>query len=330
MNGRLPCSVFATGTLCWLSAVAAAGTFEPESILDAIIWIEEQASRIESGQGNFTVRYLPTSDEEMQRISALCRYRGNEHRASTYQVSARRARRRNYYSAWWRAGVKERQEKTHITRPAIVETTVFDGQAVKTLDGTPGRTCLYIASPETHWTYKSRVQAFAFAFEYRSSPHGTILRRSAERSIVRRRFGDEDRSVVTALHPSDDRLVLRMVFDEQRRLVQRDAILTRSSSFLELDNEAPAVYSRWEFSNFRPYDDGRGGYLWFPTNAILRYYLGTLPDGTLVQSRAMQIEVGDIEFNVEVPDEKFELHAPDGVPVRDLRSSRYSTIGVSY
>ena len=136
--------------------------------------------------------------------------------------------------------------------------------------------------------------------------------------------------MVTARHSSDERLVLRMVFDDQRRLVMREAILTASSPFMQLDRDEPAVYSRWEFSGFRPYDDGKGQQFWFPSGAMLRYYLGTLADGSAVQNYAMQIEMRDIEFNVDVSDRKFDLEAPEGVPVRDLRDSRYSVIGVSY
>jgi hypothetical protein len=63
---------------------------------------------------------------------------------------------------------------------------------------------------------------------------------------------------------------------------------------------------------------------------MLRYFLGNLPDGSPVQSLAMQIDVDDIEFNVDVPDERFALRAPEGVPVHDQRDSRYTMIGVSY
>ena len=63
---------------------------------------------------------------------------------------------------------------------------------------------------------------------------------------------------------------------------------------------------------------------------MLRYYLGTLPDRTAVQSYAMQIDIGDIEFNVDVPAEKFRLGPPEGVPVHDARESRYSISTVSY
>ena len=105
-------------------------------------------------------------------------------------------------------------------------------------------------------------------------------------------------------------------------------------NFLHLPGTPPpnkaAVYSRWEFSGFRPYDDGRGNRFWFPSTAMLRYYLGVMPDGSPVQGHAMRIDVGEIEFNVDIPDAKFELEAPEGVPVRDLRDSRYSVIGVSY
>ena len=330
MVSRLRQLAVIVGILGSLSNTSAASSVDPESILEAIVWMEHQAALVTSARGDFTVRYLPTSAEETQQISAFCRQRDNEHRSSGYFVSSRSAERRSYHSAWWRKGAMEREEKTHITRPAIVETTVFDGQVVKTLDGTPGRACLYLASPATHWTHKNRIQPFTFAFEYRSSPHGELLRESPERRVVRRRSVDGGRFEVTARHPTDDRLILRMLFDEQWRLIQRDAVLTRSSSFMELNNEEPAVYSRWEFSDFRPYDLGQGNRIWFPSKAMLRYYLGSLPDGTPVQSFAVDIEVGDIEFNVAVPDEKFKLVAPEGVPVHDHRDSRYAIVGVSY
>ena len=227
-------------------------------------------------------------------------------------------------------GVKEREEKTHIARPAIVETTVFDGNVVRTLDGTPGRSCLYLASPATHWTQKSRIEPFAFAFEYRSLPHDAILRESPERQVIRRRLDGEGRWEVTARHAGDDRLIIRMVFDDEHRLIQRDAILTQPSAFMDLDNGEPAVYSRYDCSDFRPYDDGEGNRLWFPAHVVLRYYLGNLVDGSSVQNYAIAIDVNDIEFNGDVPDEKFVLTAPDGVPTQDYRAGRYAMMAVSY
>jgi hypothetical protein len=318
------------GVLLGLAKESAASSVEPESILDAIIWMEHHSGLVSSARGEFTVRYLPTTTEEMQRLAAFCQRRENDYRASGYYVSSRQANRRSYHSAWWRKGVKEREEKTHIARPAIVETTVFDGQVVKTLDGTPGRSCLYIASAATHWTYKSRVQPFALAFEYRSTAHEALLRESPERRVARRRQLAEGFWEITMRHPADDRLVLQLTYDDQRRLIQRDVILTRSSPFLQLDDEEPALYARWEFSRFHPHDDGRGNTIWFPAKAMLRYYLGNLSDGSPVQSFAMKINLDKIEFNVAVPDEKFTLAAPEGVPVHDHRDSRYTMIGVSY
>jgi hypothetical protein len=318
--------------VCWLSGGATAGPVEPDSVLEAISWIEHQAGLVESARGNFTVKHLPTTTEEMDRISAWCRFRDNAQHASAYCVTAVRATRRSYYVDWWRQGVKERLEKTHIARPAIVETTVFDGELVTTLDGTPGRTSLYIGTPDSHWTHQSRIQPFAFALEYRSARHGDILRASPERRIVRRRDPETGagRWELTAQHPTDDRLMLRWLYDDEHRLLSRDAILTRSSSFMELVDDQPAVYSRWEFSDFRPYDTGRGASIMFPSRAMVRFYVGTLADGSLVQSSAMQVEVGDIDFNVDIPAETFKLTPPEGVRVRDLRDSDYSAIGVSY
>ncbi len=322
--GLLGAGVLVHSDLVWARSI------EPESILDPIIWIEHQSNLVTSARGTFTVRHLPTSRDQKDRITALCRYRDHEHRAEGYFVSERRAKRRDYYSEWWRDGAKERTQKTHITRPAIVETTVFNGHVVKTLDGTPGRTCLYLASPETHWTHMSRVQPFAMAFEYRSSRHAVLLRRSPQRQVVRHRFRDRGSCIITAHHPTDDRLVLQMVYDEKRRLVRRDIILTRTSPFLQLDDDEPTVYARWDFSQFRPYDDGAGNRIWFPAQAMLRYYMGRLPDGSLVERSTTQIDVKSIEFNVEIPASRFELAAPPGVPERDLRDGGYSVLGVSY
>ncbi|MGD9722182.1 MAG: hypothetical protein AB7O59_11935 [Pirellulales bacterium] len=324
--------------LCLLSLVvglsaasaARASSIEPESILDAIIWIEHHSGLVHSARGDFTVHYLPTSQEDMRRINALCRYRGHEYRAAGYFISQRQANRRSYYAAWWRAGVKERQEKTHIARPAIVETTVFDGSVVKTLDGTPGRSCLYLTSPEANWMHKSRIEPFAFAFEYRSDPHADILRGSTQRRLTWQRHGEEDRYVVHARHPRDEHLELRLEYDEEHRLIARDVILRDASSWMETDDSEPAVFSRWEFSNFRSYGDGQGNQVWFPSSAMLRYYLGALPDGSLVQSYALQVDVGDIEFNADIPDSRFALQPPEGVPVRDLRDGGNAALGVSY
>ena len=109
-----------------------AGTPNERPLLEMLAWMEHQTALVDSARAEFTVTYLPTTREEMERISALCKYRGNEYRAGGYYLSTHQARRRNYHSVWYRKGLCEREEKTYIARPAIVETTVFDGQDVRT------------------------------------------------------------------------------------------------------------------------------------------------------------------------------------------------------
>jgi len=330
-----------TGSLALLGSIIAAllagaapptqaGSIEPAGILEALVWLDQQAGQVRSAKGDFRVTYQPTSPEELRRLQAFCRQRGYEHRASGYSLSARQAARRSYHSNWWREGAREREEKTYIARPAIVETTVYDGQVVRTFDATPGRACVYLASPETHWNQRSRIAPFAFALEYRSLPHEAILRSAPERSVARRLEGDREQWEVTARHYGDDRLVLRLTYDDRWRLLARDVILTESSSFLELDHERPAVYSRLELSDMRPYADGRGGQIWFPAKALLRYFVGTLPDGSPVQNQAIAVDLSGLEFNIDIPPDRFELKVPEGVPRVDQRQSRYSVTGLSY
>jgi hypothetical protein len=309
---------------------APARQVEDESILEPIAWIDQQASLVHSARAEFTVTYLATTPAEMERISSLCRQRGHDYRAGSYYISAHQARRRSYHVNWFRKGVREREEKTYIARPAIVETTVFDGQAVRSLDGTPGRSCLYINSPGVNWFPKHRIQPFAFAFEFRSLPHGTLIRESADRRVDRHVEGNQQWSELVVRHPTEDHLLLRLVFDGQHRLLERETIFTRTSHLMQLDNEEPAVYSRHEFSDYKPYDDGHGKRIWFPSKAVLRYYLGKLPDGTGVQTHAIAVDVRDIEFNAAVPDEKFAVEAPEGVPVYDRRHDSYVTVAPSY
>ena len=314
---------------CLPSAIRARQV-DDESILEPIAWIDQQAALVHSARAEFTVKYLPTIPAEMERITALCRQRGHEYRAGSYYLSAHQARRRSYHVNWFRKGPLEREEKAYIARPAIVETTVFDGELVKTLDGTPGRTCLYISSPASNWLQKNRIQPFAFAFEFRSLAHGTLIRESTQRSIVRHANGSQQRSELVVRHPTEERLILRLVYDGQHRLVEREAILTAASPMMQLDHDEAAVYSRHEFSEYKPYDDGSGKRIWFPSKAVLRYYLGKLSDGSPVQSQAIQVDVLDIEFNAPVADEKFTVRAPEGVPVFDRRHDNYATVAVSY
>src|SRR5262249_45898733 len=138
------------------------------------------------------------------------------------------------------------------------------------------------------------------------------------------------RTEIMVQHPSEERLLLRLVFDDKHRLLEREAILTRSSTAMTLDRDEPSICSRHEFSQYRPYDDGQGNTIWFPSPAVLRYFLGCLPDGSPVQSYAIQVSIADIEFNSEIPAEKFTLKTPDEVPVFDRRQDRYGTVSLSY
>ena len=315
---------------CGLSVIAQARHAADEPIFEELARIEQQASLVHSARASYSVSYLPTTPEEMRRINLFFRLQNQEYRAGSYYRSAQQDRRRSYRSIWFRQGAKEREERANVARPAVTETTVFDGEVVKTLDNTPFRTCLYIAPANFQWTNQSRIQPFSFAFEFRSSSHAELIRRSPQRWLVRRRETNGAMTEIVVRHPTEDRLRLHFTFDDKHRLISREMVLTQSSAILTLDRDEPAVVSRHEFFDHKPYDLGEGNTLWFPSKVILRYYLGNLSDGTPVQSNAVQIDIGDIEFNADIPAEKFVLSVPEGVTVYDHRDDRFLTTSQSY
>jgi hypothetical protein len=70
-------------------------------------------------------------------------------------------------------------------------------------------------------------------------------------------------------------------------------------------------------SDYRPHELPQGEPTWFPHQAVVGYYVGQLPDGTLVEWQTESLRIKDLRFNVDIPDEKFTLDFPREARVFD-------------
>lgn len=112
-------------------------------------------------------------------------------------------------------------------------------------------------------------------------------------------------------HPATNKRSFLLVYDDQFRLIERQLIFK-----IEPDPE-PRIYERHVFSNYKEYEDPSGEVIWFPTKAVYHDYVGNSPDGTPVEVEQRTINIREIKFNVDIPDEKFVIKFPLGIKMYD-------------
>ena len=101
-----------------------------------------------------------------------------------------------------------------------------------------------------------------------------------------------------------------LYFNNSWQIVQRDEAV--ESSRLE---KKPHVNIRYFLRDYRPHKDPRGETIWFPQQAVHHYHTGATPEGKLIVNHTETINVKSIRFNVDIPDEKFVLPIPKGLPI---------------
>jgi hypothetical protein len=148
---------------------------------------------------------------------------------------------------------------------------------------------------------------FTFLYEFNGTPYSKLLARSPDAKVTE----TAGRTTVSFSHPSfkDRRFVL--VFDREGSLLQRDVYGKYSRE------AAPRLREQHKFSGYRTYRNSAGESVWFPSEAVYDFILGTADDGQLIVYSHAHIDVNSFQFNHQIPDDLFVIQFPEGCLVMD-------------
>ena len=151
------------------------------------------------------------------------------------------------------------------------------------------------------WGSHNRHYPFSFLYEYQTTKYSDIVQNATDFSIKALPRKTPGHIQISLGHPEIPTKAFVLRFDEKRRLVERRLI----NHFP--DEPRPRLSQKHVFSNYEKYEHSSGEPIWFPQKAVYHFYAGVLADGTPVEYWAKVIEVNELEFNVEIPDEVFVL-----------------------
>ena len=280
-------------------------------------WLRHQEDLVTSMECEYEDRRLPTDAAMIPRIREFCR-KNNKEDSLSYLYSEELARRFGKRFHWWRKGSKERSEVIDLSASgplpanAYHNVEAYDGRLIRTIGGAssdkPSAGIFTLQS--LHWDATNRVQPFSFLYEFETTPYSDVVARSPifESALVRK-DGDE----LIEVRVRDPKLSIRPIvlwFDRQHRLIER-AVYYK----WEYDPK-PRIFERHVFLDYQGHADPSGETIWFPRKAVYHYYMGVDPQG-LIEYNVRTLDVKNVKFNIDIPDDRFDLEFPPGVRVWD-------------
>lgn len=278
-----------------------------------IAWLQHQEGLVRSADCEFEVRQTLTRQEMVPLVREMCRLRGTDPRGFIYTEPIASAN--TFAARWWRKGPKERIERWNPqTDPDSKrrKTLTFDGQIIRSTEWDRNDLVSAIHSiASAEWNSTNRLHPFSLLYQFQNVSYSILLNKAAEHKVTTVVQDGKPLTKVVFRHPTFDWRSFALLFDEQRRLIQRQVIAK-----IEPDKEA-RLYQEFRFSEYDSHADPSGEKIWFPRRCIVSEYLGALPDGRLVEYTSEDIQIKRISFNVDLPDEKFVLQLPPEAPLYD-------------
>ncbi|MFO0811502.1 MAG: hypothetical protein U0746_22970 [Gemmataceae bacterium] len=288
-------------------------------------YLRHQEGLVRSAVCKYEVIASPTKPEMIALLRDHWRERGDERKANNNIVPAARARNRSYRAEWWREGLRERLETTSLDASRRGnEITAFDGQIVRRL-GTQGTTPAgkISSAPTDSWLTEGRIHPLYLVHVFQDITHSNLVENGRDYRSGREATGAGSFVVVSMQHPTIDRFRFELLLDEQRRIVER-RVIAKAGNMLKQD-----VIEIHKFGDFRSHDTGSGEPIWFPHHAVISYYAGRHANGALMEWTTHAVTIKDIQFNVDIPDERFTLQFPANAEVwDDLTGQGYLAPGV--
>lgn len=306
----------------WGSAAAQNNPHDREKLIS---WFQHQEDLVKSMYAEFEDVALPTTPQQAAVIRQAFHEWKQDQLYERTLMTPERARNLSHVEQWWRKGPKERFNSFYSTDFAHLSadlsqlspntTLAKDGEFVRDLDhhnetqGGPVA-AIYIEK-NSHWNKATRAQPFSFLYVYCETPYTQLIREATtfhSAAIIR----DGKRQLQVSFTCSDNFLknrALALFFDEQHRLVERQEFEKVPSGKLQLDGKQVA-------SDYRAYPHPSGETIWFPDEVIYRSYY-TLSNGAALEAFTKKLRVRNLQFNIEIPDDFFELKIPNNAKIYD-------------
>ncbi|UCG46852.1 MAG: hypothetical protein JSU94_15300 [Phycisphaerales bacterium] len=224
---------------------------------------------------------------------------------------------RNFLVNWLRKGSMERWDMTRkidsespATAKGPANTLAFDGHLFSSLARHGSALIGEIKTvKQSGWAAMNRVDPFAFLYEYNTMPYSQIIAQGRNLEISTVVKDNQQLTRVSLRHPQFDWRGFVLFFDQDRRLLERQLI--------RYEESLPRIIQTHTFSDYTEHQDSSGETIWFPHKAVWHYYMGSLPDGTLVENTTDIVTIKEISFNVDIPDEQFTIEFPPGTKIWD-------------
>jgi len=283
--------------------------------------LRHQESLVQSMECTFDVMWSPTAPENIPLLYQICKELNHEYdpEAEPYIVDEELAERLSTVTHWWRKGDRERENvysatnynPADLSRP--IKQNAFDGQILRTLGpgGDGGVAGVIETAQGGLWTNVNRTHPYSFMYQFMTMPYSQIVNTGTNFSVTKVVRDGKDCARVSVEHPTIDRMSFVLIYDDEFRLMQWDMIRQIAP------DPKPRLYERYVLSNYKKYEDQSGEVIWFPSKAVYHLYGGDLPDGTPVEVFQKTVNIRQIKFNVDIPDEKFVLKFPLGTKIWD-------------
>jgi hypothetical protein len=306
------------------SPVAAVETplVSRESIVAAL---RHQERLVRSAACTFDVQLQPTKDEDVPRLRAVCKARGNEQDYQRYIYTTESALRRNCVVRWIGLGIKERSE-AYATLADLAEgenraikVLAFDGQVIRSFSPQESQVLARIDSRSSaDWDTATHLSIYSLLFAYHSRNYSDLLETSDNVEISAIKVDNEQGTRVVFVHPDFKYQSFDLAFDKRLRLRRRVNIL----QLKDFDRE-PRPYEIYEFTDYKVYDDESGERIDFPQKVTYHHIAGLDPaTREPVEYMTEQITLQGTWFNRPVPDTLFAIELPKDAKIYDGLTGR--------
>lgn len=189
----------------------------------------------------------------------------------------------------------------------------FDGQIERQLNENTRKGSIERgATHGLHEGWNAPANPFLAIYHYAGAPYSEIVRNGDNYKIaVMPNEAGKMFTHVWVRHPKFKSRSFHLLFDEHSRLVEREIIDDR------YHEKSESVHEKHLIANYKSFQDSSGEMIWFPHNVVFSYIVGTLPDGRMAEWSRTSVEIKDIIFNPEIPEEQFSIDFPPDTEIYD-------------
>lgn len=299
-------SVFAIASLSCCASLSAQ-EIRLDSRSAVVNWLRHQEEIVRSSQCEIEVKVSGPRPEMKKLIEDVCRL---ERKTNYYMISEQSERKNSYAAKWWRDGVKERYTK--VKMDGSIEDIAFDGQTVRTLVRKEGDRRGAVDTIESaNWSNTNRLHPYSLIYLYYERPYSEVVERGTDFKLTQGRHNNQMLTRVQVSEPKEPTFSVVLFFSKDGRMVERQVIRKLP------DDRQRFVREIHILSKFESFPSRTGESIQFPRHATYRYNMGVHPNGTLVEYMTEEIDIRDIQFNIDIPKETFQLRIPRDVEVYD-------------